>query len=87
MTHWRIQAGKAQTWVAPSRGYLCVAQGRAWVSCDVPNGPALDHVLLAGDRLLLQAGQRAVLEPWARDAETDVALIWQPFSAAVPSKF
>lgn len=84
---WCIQVGTAQTWIAPSAGYLCVTRGRLWASCDAACGPALDHVLLTGDRLLLSAGQRVVLEPWAYEAQTDVALDWQMFNETAPSRF
>jgi|GEM_PF-4205916 len=76
--HWHIQAGTAQTWVAPGAGRLFVVSGRVWASCDSPCGPATDHMLLAGDDLTVCVGQRVVLEPWARGTHDEVFLRWLP---------
>jgi hypothetical protein len=74
--HWCLQAGTAQTWVAPSAGRLCVVRGRVWASCDALRAPATDHILQAGDGVVMFAGQRVVLEPWARDAHDEAWLRW-----------
>ena len=61
---WRGRAGQA--------GELLVATGRVWLTRD---GDLADHVLAAGDRLSLLAGDRITLEPWAPGRAP--VLVWQ----------
>jgi hypothetical protein len=61
---WRGRAGQA--------GELLVATGRVWLTRD---GDLADHVLAAGDRLCLAAGDRVTLEPWAPGRAP--VLVWQ----------
>lgn len=61
---WRGRAGQA--------GELLVATGRVWLTRD---GDLADHVLAAGDRLRLAAGDRITLEPWAPGRAP--VLLWQ----------
>lgn len=75
---WCLQAGTAQTWVAPCSGRLVVMRGRVWVSCDAPSGQASDHILGAHEALQMSAGQRIVIESWAIPTTADAWLRWAP---------
>jgi hypothetical protein len=76
---WRIMAGTAQTCMAPNAERLCVMRGRVWATCHDVRGQAqaTDHVLEAGDTLVVKRGQRWVLEAWARGAGDEAWLRWE----------
>src|SRR5690606_31021046 len=61
---WRVRAGSALSLRPRRRGVLEVAQGRVWLTVN----SATDHVLEAGARMTVDAGQHAVLEAWAPGA-------------------
>ena len=69
-TH-RLEAGRALP-LGRQRGELTVVQGLARVTChDDPR----DHVVGAGERMLLPEGHLAVIGPLRRE---DVLLCWRP---------
>src|SRR5215208_3052791 len=65
---WKLAAGRAITLRPREPGILRVAHGQLWVTFDGPHkGPRNDlgdHVIGAGERLPLRAGQRLVVEAW-----------------------
>ncbi len=67
---WRLDAARAVTLRPREDGVLRIAHGRIWVTFDGPHGGPPDaqgdHVLGAGDRVRVTAGQRVVLESWDR---------------------
>ncbi len=84
-TVWTVNAGRAMAVTARTDGELRVEAGRVWVT--VPGAHAArpedsgDHVLVAGGRFPVRAGQRMVVEAWPpRDAPADWAprLRWHP---------
>ena len=68
----RIEPGRAVR-LGRRGGVLSVVEGRAWLT---RNGELGDHLLVAGQQVQLGARERAVIEPWDRDAA--LALRWQP---------
>ncbi|CAN5482051.1 hypothetical protein BH11PSE9_BH11PSE9_23550 [soil metagenome] len=54
-------------------GDLSVVQGRVWLT---RRADLSDHVLFAGQRFRLRAGEEAVIEPWQAGESATVA--WQP---------
>jgi len=67
---WRLDAARAVTLRPRQDGVLHIAQGRVWATFDGPHGGPPDahgdHVLGAGERVRVRAGQRVVLESWDR---------------------
>ena len=55
---------------ARSGGWLQVQCGAVWLTRD---GDATDHVLAAGQRLHLGAGERVVVEPWRAGQAAELA--------------
>ncbi|MFT4189920.1 MAG: DUF2917 domain-containing protein [Comamonas sp.] len=77
VTSWRLEAGRAQTFVALRAGRLFVLAGRAWLTGrDAPLQPDADQVLCAGQALPIAARQALVIEPWPVAAEP-LELAWQ----------
>jgi len=76
---WKLTAGTALSLRPRQRGVLEVAQGRVWLTA----GGSADHVLLAGERWAVDAGQHVVLEAWSpADAAADpVAFRWDVAAA------
>lgn len=68
----RLVAGQAVS-VSAWPGELTVVDGRVWLT---RRGDLADHVLEAGQRLRLQAGDAAVIEGWASDS--DAVVRWMP---------
>jgi len=83
--HWKLQAGRALSLRPRERGVLEIALGRAWVT--VAGGPcaSADHVLAAGERLVVEPGRHVVIEPWAGAGWPAVAFRWDvaPVAPAV----
>jgi hypothetical protein len=81
---WKLVPGRAITLQPREAGMLRVAHGRVWATLDGPHaGPRNDlgdHVLGAGERLVLRADQRVVIEAWT--GESPAFFSWDP--AAVP---
>jgi hypothetical protein len=71
--------GQAFSWLPREAGVFRVAQGGAWLTFDGPHsGPGNasgDHVLQAGQKLAVHAGQRLVIETWGAEP---VQFEWMP---------
>ena len=84
---WKLAAGRAITLQPHEAGILRMAHGRMWVTYDGPHGGPLndlgDHVVGAGESLMLQAGQRLVVEAWS--AKAPAYFTWDPLPAPAPS--
>ena len=80
---WKLAAGRAITLQPREAGMLRVAHGRVWATFDGPHaGPRNDlgdHVLGAGERLVLRADQRLVVEAWTDDSPAFFS--WDPAPA------
>jgi hypothetical protein len=63
---WRLDAKRAVTLRPREDGVLRIAHGRVWLTFDGPHAGALndsgDRVLGAGERVVVKAGRRIVLE-------------------------
>lgn len=86
---WKLGAGRAVTLKPREDGVLRVAHGGIWITLDGPHaGPANDsgdHFLSTGQSLTLQAGQRAVMEPWGDQSGAPAYFSWDPIPAVVRS--
>lgn len=82
-----LAAGQALSLRPRCAGVLEVVQGRVWLTLrgswsDRP-GAVADHVLQAGERLCIAAGQHAVVEAWGPCANADAAALrWSGVTAA-----
>jgi hypothetical protein len=80
---WKLAAGRAVTLQPVEPGTVRVAHGRLWATYDGPHHGALndlgDHVIGAGDRLVVRAGQRLVIQAWDRGAPAYFS--WDPAPA------
>lgn len=68
---WKLAPGRALSLHPLQHSVLEIAQGRVWVTLSGPSPTAAtdwpaDHVLEAGDRLTVAAGQHLVMESWSR---------------------
>ncbi len=86
---WKLGAGRAITLHPREDAVLKIAHGRVWVTFDIPHrghGNELgDHFLSAGEEVTVQAGQRAVIEPFGRSAQETAYFSWDALPAAVRS--
>lgn len=77
---WQLDAGRALALRAREATELTVAQGMLWATLDGPHvGPLNDRgdvVLQAGERLLLAAGQRVLIESISAAGREPVRLSW-----------
>lgn len=82
---WKLRPGHAMTLSPREPGLLEVVYGEVWATFDGPhNGPPNnlgDHVVRAGERLWLAAGQNLVVESWRNDAPAFFS--WDPAQIAV----
>ena len=80
--YWKLSAGRALTLTPREWGRLCIAQGRVWLTADVLSSDraalAGDHVLSAGQSLLLPPGAQVVVEAWERAGGAPVHFQWMP---------
>ncbi len=74
----RLEPGRAVR-LGRRGGVLSIVEGRAWLT---RGGELGDHLVVAGQHVQLGAWERAVIEPWDRDAA--VALRWQPRGQRLP---
>jgi hypothetical protein len=83
---WKLATGRALSLRPQTHGVLQIAQGQVWLTLsgslgDLP-GPASDHVLRAGDQLVVPPGQHVVMEPWDPSGRADaVAFRWDSMGA------
>ena len=62
---WQLRAGQALSLKAGSASVLRIRQGRVWVTRDATDQWGSEDLVLApGESLVVQAGQRVVMEPW-----------------------
>ena len=79
---WKLDAGRAITLNPRERSVLEIAQGRVWLSVGARPGQSdqatEDIVLLQGQELVIEAGQRVVMESWylRGGAPSAVAFCW-----------
>lgn len=75
----KLLPGQAFSWLPREAGVFSIAQGRAWLTFDGPHSghgnASGDHVLQAGQRLAVCAGQRLVIETWGAEP---VHFEWTP---------
>ena len=80
---WKLPPGRAVTLSPREPELLEVVYGEVWATFDGPHAGPLndlgDHVVRAGDRLWIPAGQHLVVESWRSDAPAFLRL------APVPS--
>jgi hypothetical protein len=84
---WKLAPGRAMTLSPHEPGLLEVVYGEVWATFDGPHsGPPNDlgdHVVRAGERLCIPAGQHLVVESWR--AEAPAFLNWDPSRSPVAS--
>lgn len=98
---WKLTPGRALSLHPRERSVLEIARGRVWLTlsgtlprhqpADMPADLLLgvaDHLLQAGDRLDIAAGQHVVMEVWtpAGSPGEDVAFHWHGAPAPVPAQ-
>lgn len=78
---WRLDAGRALSLTPSSAGVLRIAEGRVWITMDMLRGDlqaAGDLFLVPGRGLVVQAGQRVVLESADVDRSAAAHFSWDP---------
>lgn len=78
---WKLDAGRALTLRPTAPGVLRISHGRAWVTLDSLRGDIQacgDLFLVPGRGLVVQAGQRVVLESSGTDRQASVYFSWDP---------
>ncbi len=82
---WKIEAGRALTLRPRRSGVLRIAHGRVWVTMDGPHeqGQASgDLFLVPGRGLVVQAGQRIVVESYGAGRADSAYFSWDPLPGA-----
>ena len=78
---WKLEAGRALTMRPRTGGVLRIAQGRVWVTMETQHDDARaagDLFLVPGRGLVLQAGQRVVIESYGAEREAEAFFSWDP---------
>lgn len=78
---WKLAAGQALSLTPATAGVLRIAHGRVWVTMDMLRGDVQasgDLFLVPGRGLVVQAGQRVVLEPSGSEREAPAYFSWDP---------
>ena len=78
---WKLEARRALSIRPASAGVLRIAHGRVWVTMDMLHGDLQasgDLFLVPGRGLVVQAGQRVVLEPAGVDRQDSAYFSWDP---------
>ena len=77
---WHLDARRAMTLRPHVPSRLQITQGRAWVTLGLPHEGAGnesgDHMLAAGESLVVPAGVRLVMEPWQPSSDGAVRFEW-----------
>ena len=86
---WKLPAGRALSLRPRERAVLEITLGRVWVTQAGARCASTDHVLAAGERLVVEPGRHVVIEPWAGAGWPVAAFHWDPApspgAAAVPA--
>jgi hypothetical protein len=81
---WVLSKGCAVTFSPRRAGVLRVAEGRAWVTFEMPQaarfGDAGDHFVGFGQALAVRAGQCVVIEAWPAAGASSIRLAWEPLA-------
>ncbi len=79
---WKLEAGRALTLRPRESGVLRIAQGRIWVTMDGPRhghaNESGDLFLMPGRGMVVQAGQRLVIESWGQERAGMAWFSWDP---------
>ncbi|WP_326534032.1 DUF2917 domain-containing protein [Pseudorhodoferax sp.] len=78
---WKLEAGRALSLTPAGAGVLRVAHGRVWITIDMLRDDAQaagDLFLVPGRGLVVQAGQRVVLESSGTEREAPAYFSWDP---------
>lgn len=78
---WKLDAGRAFSLTPTTAGILRIAHGRVWVTMDTLRTDAQaagDLFLVPGRGLVVQAGQRLVLESSGTQREAPAYFSWDP---------
>ena len=77
---WKLAPGRALSLHPRERSVLAIAQGRVWLT--LSGASPADHVLQAGDRIAIAAGQHVVMEAWSGSGCAEsVAFRWDVLAA------
>lgn len=82
---WKLDAGRALTLRPATAGVLRIAHGRVWLTMDTLHEDAQaagDLFLVPGRGLLVQAGQRVVLESSGTERQAAAYFSWDPLPQA-----
>jgi hypothetical protein len=82
---WKLEAGRALSLTPAAAGVLRIAEGRVWVTLDMQPGDleaSGDLFLVPGRGLVVQAGQRVVLESAGSDRQAAAYFSWDPLPRA-----
>lgn len=82
---WKLDAGRALTLRPAAAGVLRIAHGRVWVTMDMLRGDTQasgDLFLVPGRGLVVQAGQRVVIESASVERQAAAYFSWDPLPQA-----
>lgn len=82
--HWKLPAGRVLSLYPRERSVLEITLGRVWLTGADGPGPGADHVLAAGERLVVEPGRHVVIEPWAGAGWPAAAFRWDAAAAPMP---
>jgi hypothetical protein len=79
---WKLARDRAMSLRPRRASVLTLAEGRVWATVDGPHGGPLpgmgDHILEAGDQLVVAPGRQLVIETWGAPA----SFHWDPLPQA-----
>lgn len=82
--HWKLPAGRVLSLYPRERSVLEITLGRVWLTGADGPGPGADHVLAAGERLVVEPGRHVVIEPWAGAGWPAAAFRWDASAGPWP---